>query len=418
MEEASVTPKKKKRRIRLIVLAAIAAALFITVIVALQNPRVRLLVATVRFVAETLNNPAYIAYDVDLMELCREYLNSDTTFNGKVLLDDVSKMKSSMSMEVNGERSFEQKKMACQANLSLLVLHMGIFDFYAEDEFLYMVVPMLGDLSYSFDTQLNLFMKAPELTHDLDAEWFTENSQNIINFTNQIGIRDVGALSDEEPGCKGYEITIPQGSGAFIWELLGMDMPKDDVVFTIYLTRGCKTRRIVVDLTKYIKDSTLEGAMITVDGTDCGKVIINASLPDNETAEIIAQKNGKIISSNVIDLSATYHAATGDLFSTDGYMEWNHIDDGASLVFHDVVMKRNDETLCNAYFKGELKKAKLDQDVFRDVTVELETIPTILWRDLRDDLDGFFNSVREEIMRRIKPDSSSSSEAQPDEAPE
>ena len=392
--------------------------LLITAAILLQNPRVRLLVATVRFVAETLNNPAYIAYDVDLMELCREYLNADTAFDGKVLLDDVSKMKSSMNMEVNGERSFDQKKMACQADLSVLVLHMGVFDFYAEDEFLYMVVPMLGNLSYAFDTQLNLFLKAPELTHDLNAEWFGKNSQNIVDFTNQIGIRDVGVLSEDEPGSKGYEITVPEGSGAFIWELLGMDMPKEDVVFTIYLTKGCQIRRVIVDLTKYIKDSTLESAVITVDGTDCGKVIVNAALPDNETAEIVAEKNGKIISSNVIDLSAEYHAATGDLFSTDGFMEWNHIDEGVSLAFHDVLMKRNDETLCSAYFKGELKKTKLREDVFADVTVDLDSIPTILWRDLRNDLDGFFNDVRDEITRRITPGSSPSSEAPPDEAPE
>lgn len=401
-------PKKKKRTAALLVLAGILSAFLILAAVLLQNPRIRLLVSTVRFVAETLNNPSYIAYQVDLMELCREYLNSDTAFEGKVLLDNVRKMKSSINMEVTGERSFAQKKMACGADLSVLMLHIGVFDFYAQDESVSMVVPMLGNLSYSFDTELNLFPKAPELTHDLNADWFRENSQNIVDFTNQIGIRELGSLSDNEPGCKGYEITVPKGSGGFIWDLLGIDPPDQDVVFSIYLTRGCKVRRVVLDLTKYIEDSTLESAMITVDGTNCEKVILDASLPDEETARIVAEKNGRIISSNVIDLSAEYHAATGDVFSAGGYMEWQPLENGFSMILHDLVMERNDETLCSAYFKGALEKTKISEDVFSDVETDLSSIPAILWRDLRDDLDGFFEDVRNEIMRRMKLGSGSS----------
>ncbi len=400
MDEAN--RKKKKRIITLSALAGIGAALLLCTMLALMNPRVRLLAATVRFATETLNNPSYIAYQVDLMELCRDYLNADTTFQGKALLDHVRKMNNSMSMEITGERSFSQKKMECIADLSVLVLHMGEFKFYAEGDMFYMIVPILNNLSYSFDTELNLFLKAPDLTSDLNLEWFQENTDNIIRFTREIRIEDAGVLADgENQGSRGYQITIPEGCGLFIWELLGITPPSHDVVFTIYLTRDCQVARVVVDLSEYLRDSAVETAVITVDGTDCGTVILRALLPDDEVATVTAKKNGEILSSNLINLTATYEAATGDLYHAEGYITWERMENGVSLKIHDFNVSRNEELLASTYFDGELKKAVLTEDVFRDVTVNLHTLDSILWKDLRNDVDGFFDDLTEEIIRRL-----------------
>ena len=85
------------------------------------------------------------------------------------------------------------------------------------------MVPMLDNLSYAMTTSNTYFKKAPELKHDIDQEWFHDNFSNIIELTRQIQNEETGKTRTDSDEVKSHEylVTIPEGSGGFIWELLG-----------------------------------------------------------------------------------------------------------------------------------------------------------------------------------------------------
>lgn len=394
-----------KRKKRLLAFLAVLLFIFILLFVAVQqNPRLKILISTLRFSRETLNNPSYIAYQVDLMELCRDYLNGDTVLSGSAVLNDVKKVKNTMDMKISGERSFAQKKAICQADLSVLILHMGEFDFYAADKDLYMIVPMLDNLSYGFDTGIELFWKAPELTSDLNAAWFQENWDNIVTFTEQIGVVANGkTIQDDHRTSTGYQITIPEGCGMFIWEFLGMEAPDHDVVFDLYLTPGCQVRRVEVDLTETLKDSSFETANLTIDGIDCSTAILTVTLPDDEKATVTAVRNGEIISINTLRLDAVYDTFNGDQYHMTSRLTWESDETGTDLEVHDLQVLRNEDLLASGYFKGNVSITTITEDVFRDAPDILYSIDKIPWKDLRGDVEGFFDSVTKEIIKRMTP---------------
>lgn len=402
--EVKTKPKKKmawwkKLLIVLTILCIAAAGLYAAVY---RSPRLQMLVATLRFATETLNNPAYIAYDVDLMELFCDYFNNDLFLTGEAHLDHVRKVGFSMSMDIAGERSFAQKKMAGVADLKVLFVDVGNMEFYAEDETAYLVAPMLDNLSYAFDTGMDLFLKAPELTHDLDGEWFSENRDNIIDFTGEISMDVIEEeISDDERGCVGYHITIPQGTGAFIWELLGMEMPDHDVEFTMFLTPTFRIRRIVFDLTESLSDTPIEGAVMMIDGVDVGTITTFLSLPDNESAILNMVRNGAYRSTNIIDFGATYFTNTTDIYGVTGYMTWEKIKKGTFLDIHEFTVTENSKTIAAGDFRGDLLKGTIENDVFEDASVNLYAIDIITWERLRSDFDGFIDQVMDEVKERI-----------------
>ena len=70
--------------------------------------------------------------------------------------------------------------------MDVLTLNVGEMDFYMNPNTVYFMVPMLDNLSYAMTTSNTYFKKAPELTHDIDQEWFHDNFSNIIELTRQI----------------------------------------------------------------------------------------------------------------------------------------------------------------------------------------------------------------------------------------
>lgn len=54
-----------------------------------KNPRARMLLSVIYFMQDTLKDPAYIAYHIDIMELCQDYFNGDISFEGKAYLNDI-----------------------------------------------------------------------------------------------------------------------------------------------------------------------------------------------------------------------------------------------------------------------------------------------------------------------------------------
>lgn len=67
----------------------------------------------------------------------------------------------------------------------------------------------------------------PDLTSDIDKTWFKDHMQDIADLTKQISIDQTGKTIEDEDGTVSEEfvITIPQGCGQFIWDLLGIDAP-------------------------------------------------------------------------------------------------------------------------------------------------------------------------------------------------
>lgn len=386
----------------LIVLAAIAVILSAAFLVIQKNPRAKMLINVIRFAAETLENPAYIAYDVDLKELCTEYINSDVDLSGQALINHVKEIGFSMSMDIDAERSFSQKRASADAELDVLFLSVGDVELYAEDKMAYMVAPMLSNLSYAFDTGINLFWKAPELSSDLDSKWFSDNKANILELTKEISIEENGDYV-EDNGIKsiGYHVIIPEGSGGFIWELLSMDPPEHDVAFDIYLTPTCRVRRIVCDLSEVAEDSAIESSVVTLEGTDVGTLIWNVGLPDDETMEIKMVKNGEYTSANILDVSGTYNAKTGDVYTGKCSVSFDMKDNGTDLKVRDAEIYKNDKRLLSAQFEGSITKTKIDDDVFKGREDELYAIDIISWQRLRDDMEGFINDVMEEVKKRI-----------------
>ena len=365
-------------------------------VVSINNPRVKLFISTLVFSETTLKEPSYIAYDIDLMELCQEYLNADTAIYGKARIHDMDGFGFSSSMEVKGERSFSQKKINCTADMKVLFIEVGEFDMYVDDDTMYMVVPMLDDLSYAFTTGKTLFPKAPELTSDISQEWFRSHMGDIVELMGQISIgRNGKSAGDGMARANGYHMVIPEGAGGFIWELLGMDAPDHDIVADIYIDSAFKVRRIEFDLSE-----VTEGATMVLDGDNLSTCVYQKELPDNELFTVKMVRNAKYTYTNCMDCSMEYDTFKGDVITAETYMTWEKAEDGVELKIHDTAIKKNDDIMANCSFTGRLEKINKTEDVFSGVDVDFGAIELMEWRELRDDTEGFIDDVMDEVRDR------------------
>ena len=133
MEQTKTDPgrKKKKPLRRCGIFFACLLFLFLCSFVYIsKNPRARMLLSVIYFMQDTLKDPAYIAYHIDIMELCQDYFNGDISFEGKAYLNDIKNFKYSSSMDISGERSFAQKKLSIISDMDVLTLNVGEMDFY------------------------------------------------------------------------------------------------------------------------------------------------------------------------------------------------------------------------------------------------------------------------------------------------
>ena len=119
-----------------------------------------MLLSVIYFMQDTLKDPAYIAYHIDIMELCQDYFNGDISFEGKAYLNDIKNFKYSSSMDISGERSFAQKKLSIISDMDVLTLNVGEMDFYMNPNTVYFMVPMLDNLSYAMTTSNTYFKKS------------------------------------------------------------------------------------------------------------------------------------------------------------------------------------------------------------------------------------------------------------------
>lgn len=381
---------KKRGKIILGILAAlivVAGGAFYTWA---QQPSSRLLLSSIYFMEVTLKNPGYLLHDIDIMEMCRDYGNGDTELTGKVGLSGMQQVKSSIYFDVDAKRSFAQKRISSKMDMDLLWVDMGELDFYAEDQTVYMEAPLLGDdIGYAFPTGQDLFLKMPDLTSDIDKTWFKDHMQDIADLTKQISIDQTGKTIEDEDGTVSEEfvITIPQGCGQFIWDLLGIDAPDYDVVCSMYLTKHNHLRRLSVDMS-----DVLDGASMVVDGEDIGTAYMYHELPDDERVEMKMVRNPDY--SHWIDAEMTYYANTGKQYKMTSHITWQEAEDGFSLKATDMVMTCDGDTMAKGYFKGQMRKVPEGlPDLFGDQADYIHNLEALDWKEVRDDTEGFVNDV-------------------------
>ncbi len=389
---------KKGIKVLIIILSIIVALLIGGLLFVLLNPRAKFLAGVTRFAIETLNDNEYIGYNLDVMELCRDYVNGDIDFSGDVIAGDIKGFGYTSSAKIHGLRSFEMKQMSVKADAKVLFVDVGEVDVFARDKTFYMIVPSFDNLSYSLTTDAELFFKAPMLNGNLDLSWFRDNIGNFIDFASDIDIKESGQTMQDDDGTVSteYLITIPKGKGEFIWELLGMDIPTEDINLSMYITRACKIRRISLDISDIVPDSYL-----TVDGTSMGNVIFEKRLPDNEKVTVFLTKRGDYRYSNYIDIGLFYNSRDGKVYRGDGVLAYEKGSNG-----YDVQVKRlkfyEDETLIGqVYFNGNVHTTKCETEPVSTATIPLDSIKNYSWEELRDNFDSFINDVTEDIKSKI-----------------
>lgn len=383
----------KKKKIRISILLVLAAMLIIGISVAMRNPRVKLLYSVINFSETTLKNEAYLLYGVDIMEVFSDYANSDTRITGVMGFPEIKGMNATISVDMDAERSFSQKKFASESSLNILWAEAGQLNLYAQDKTWYISAPILGaDIGYAFPTDVDWFPKMPELTSDIDRAWFRENYSNIVKLMSQIEIEKTDKTIENDDGTEstGYSVTIHKGDGHFIWELLGMDDPDYDVNVIMYLTNHNKFRRMEVDLS-----DILEGATLTLDGENASTCIFTYELPDNESMDFTMTRNRE--TENWIDMTSNYYGNNGKIYQMTAGLNWEEIKNGFKMNLKNIKFTCDDELLARAYFLGKVVKEEATDDLFKDKTDYLNSLEVIQWKTVRDDIESFIQDVLDKL---------------------
>lgn len=354
------------------------------------NPSVRILASVVNFSESTLKSPDYLAYNIDLKDLFRNYTNSDIRYTGSAYLKKVKGFPYSISGSIKGERSPSQEKFSCKSNLDVVVLDVGEMDIFADKDTIYLSAPLLGGISYGFNTGNDLFLTAPDLKNDLNREWFHKNKGNIYNFVHNIEIEKTGAVYVDEDGTEASEfsMTIPEGEGKFIWDLLGMDAPDHDIKCSIFLDKFNHTRKLVFDLSH-----KREGEYIAIYGNNLSTFELYVPLPDGETVVTTIKRDGKTTYTNAYTNNITYNTSTGDTYTIDHGVLLNYIDDGIKVEATDVVVAKNNTTLLEGYGKGKIKSVENMGDVFENAGADLSNVTVVDWHTIKNDTAAFMDDV-------------------------
>lgn len=380
--------KKKKRKGWIILLVCLLLLIGTGFYQSRTNPRVRMLLSIMKFSESTLKSEDYLLHNIDIMELCRTYINGDTHVVGDAGFSHMKNLASSISMDIDRTRSFASRRMVNKMQMNFLWMKAGEIDVYGENETIYLDAPLLGDdIGYAFPTGIDLFMKAPDLTSDINQKWFRSNAKNIVQLMGEIEIKKTGKTYTDKDGLKGEEfvVTIPKGSGAFVWKLFGMDMPDYDVVYSVYLTKNNQLIRMEVDASHVI-----DGVSMVMQGKNLGTAYMYYQLPDNEKAVMRMKRNAK---EDCLDCTMVYYANTGENIKMKSSISWTKRDKGFSLKINNIHMWSGEEEMAQGFFKGEVTPLKDAGDVFEGKDERLYGFEVLDWKAIRKDTKGFVNDV-------------------------
>lgn len=382
---------KKRFKIKYCLIILLLAIFFLSKHAYDTNPGLRLLISVITFSERTLKNPEYLAYNIDLMDLFQDYMNADTCYQGNAYIKEVKGFNNSVSASIAGQRSMSKKQMSCESDMTVLVAQLGAINLYAQDQTIYLTAPMLGDdVAYSFDTGCDLFKKAPQLTSDINRQWFRDNASNIYNFISSIEIKRTNTIFTDEDGTEArrFDVHIPTGQGDFIWELLGMDAPDYDIDCCIFLDKYSQTRKIVFDLSH-----SIDGATLIIYGNHLSTMEMSIPLPDNEKAVINFKRDGSIKYTNCFICTDTYYASNGYTYTCTARMTLDFKEDGLEGELGDILVKKGNTVIGEGSMSGKVTLDTSKKDVFRNASVDLSTIETMDWKELRDDTAGFIEDV-------------------------
>ena len=139
-------------------------------------------------------------------------------------------------------------------------------------------------------------------------------SQSKDKDSRNIDIKKTDVVYVDEDGtkCDELKITIPQGEGKFIWDLLGMDIPDHDINCSVFLDKHNHTRNITFDLSYKTK-----GAYISISGKNFSTIKLLSPLPDNEKVVATIKRNGENNYTNSFVNNITYTTNLGKKYSMD-----------------------------------------------------------------------------------------------------
>ncbi len=363
------------------------------------NPSVRILASVINFSESTLKSPEYLAYNIDLKDLFRNYANSDLEYSGNAYIKRLKGFPYSITGSVSGQRSSSQRKFSCKSNLDVLVLNVGEMGVYAENETVYLDAPILGDISYGFDTGNNLFLQAPNLNNDLNKEWFHNNKRNILNFIRNIEVSKTDGKYIDEDGTESseYKIVIPKGEGDFIWQLLGMDAPTHDITCYLYLDSHNHTRKITFDLSYKTK-----GAYISVYGKNCNTIEMYAPLPDNETVIATIKRNGKNSYTNSFTNNITYTTNKGVIYVADFNTIIDYAGEGMNFEATNVKISENKAVIAEGYVKGNVAPVDDLDDIFETAGFDKNKATVIDWATIKNDTASFISDVISQARKNVE----------------
>lgn len=370
----------------LLILLLLAGGFYVT----RTNPRIRLLMSVLHFSESTLKSDEYLLHDVDVMKLCREYINGEIQVEGTVGVSHMQKVKSSISMEMKAKRSFAQKRMGCEMQVDYLWIQAGELDFYGEEETVYLDAPMLGEeVGYAFPTGMNLFMKAPQLTSDISQKWFRQNAKNIVELMGDISIKETkkSIKTQEGKNAEEFIVTIPKGTGKFIWDLLGMEPPSYDVVCSLYLTKANQMVRMELESTH-----VLPGLSVALYGTHLGNACMSFPLPDEECVQFLLARN---VQKKCLDGTLIYETNMGKTYEVTSNMSWTRGEEGITLKVNDIRLTSSDKILAQGFLKGQITPVKELEDIFGGKEERLYGLEALDWKQIRQDTQSFVNQVLE-----------------------
>ena len=185
-------------------------------------------------------------------------------------------------------------------------------------------------------------------------------------------------------------MTILEGCGHFIWELLGMEDPDYDVVVSVYLTEKNHLRRMEMDMSDVI-----DGMSMVIDGENVGTCVMTYELPDEEQAQLTLVRNPK--SKRWIDMTGTYTTNTGETYTITAQITWEEAEKGFAMDLKKLVFSRDEETLAEGYFKGNVMPAKKLPDVFNGQATYLYSLEELDWREIREDTSSFVQRVLDKL---------------------
>ena len=401
-KQKKIQKKRKKwpKPLRIVLwslLGAILVAGTIVIAYIMNTPRARLLWATVHFASDTLEDQDYLLYNIDIMELVRLYANADTAVEGSVKISDVKGFNLSIKAEMTAERSMSTNRLASTSTIEVLGQEVASTDIYAEGDTVYLISPDIDDLAFAFPTGIDLFMRMPDFTSDIDQQWFSDNKKNIYDCVQQIGLEETGNTIMDTNGrtSEEYVITIPEGCGGFIWELLGMDAPDYDVVVSIYLRDDNRIRRVEMDLSHQI-----DGLTLVMDGVDMGTCYLYMDLPDDEQCVLQVTRNSE--KNNLFDMNATYYTNSDKEYHMISQMRWVELEDGGfELKIEDGEIKRGNVLLASLDFNGTVTHLEEEIDPFDGITIDLNSLEELDWKAIRDDVDTYVNDALDKFKESV-----------------